>query len=30
VNAFATGNNVADAGTLPQPRLWQVRVSATY
>lgn len=30
VNAFASGNEVADRGTLPQPRLWQVQVNATY
>ncbi len=30
VNAFGTGNNVTDAGTLPQPRTWQLQVRATY
>jgi hypothetical protein len=30
VNAFGTGNNVADSGVLPQPRMWQLRVSASY
>jgi len=30
VNAYATGNAVADTGQLPLPRNWQVRVSATY
>jgi TonB-linked SusC/RagA family outer membrane protein len=30
VNAYGTGNGVADTGQLPEPRTWQVRVSATY
>jgi TonB-linked SusC/RagA family outer membrane protein len=30
VNAFSTGNGVTDTGVLPQPRTWQVRVSANY
>jgi hypothetical protein len=30
VNAFATGNGVADTGILPQPRTWQLRVNASY
>jgi TonB-linked SusC/RagA family outer membrane protein len=30
VNAFSTGNSVTDTGVLPQPRTWQVRVSAEY
>jgi hypothetical protein len=30
VNRFSYENNVADAGVLPQPRTWQVRVSAQY
>ncbi len=30
VNAYATGNGVTDTGVLPQPRSWQVRVSANY
>jgi len=30
VNAFSTGNAVADAGLLPIPRTWQLRVSASY
>jgi hypothetical protein len=27
VNAFATGNSVADLGQLPQPRTWNLRVT---
>jgi TonB-dependent SusC/RagA subfamily outer membrane receptor len=30
VNAFATGNLVADTGQLPQPRKWSLHVSLTY
>jgi len=30
VNVFSTGNALADAGQLPIPRTWQVRVSASY
>jgi len=30
VNAYGSGNGLADTGQLPQPRSWQVRVSATY
>lgn len=30
VNSQATGNGLSDAGTLPQPRTWQVRVRASY
>jgi hypothetical protein len=30
VNSFSTGNDVRDAGVLPRPRTWQVRVHATY
>jgi TonB-dependent SusC/RagA subfamily outer membrane receptor len=30
VNAFATGNSVADTGVLPMPRSWLVAVHATY
>jgi TonB-linked SusC/RagA family outer membrane protein len=30
VNSFGTGNQVADAGTVPLPRSFQVRISATY
>lgn len=30
VNGFGTGNNVTDTGILPQPRVWQVQVRATY
>jgi hypothetical protein len=30
VNAYSTGNNVADTGVLPQPRTWQLRVSASF
>jgi hypothetical protein len=27
VNAFATGNQIADTGQLPQPRTWSLRVT---
>jgi hypothetical protein len=27
VNAFATGNTIADTGQLPQPRTWSLRVT---
>ena len=30
VNAFATGNRVADTGILPEPRTWRLAVRATY
>lgn len=30
VNAYATGNSVADTGVLPQSRTWQLTVSARY
>jgi TonB-linked SusC/RagA family outer membrane protein len=30
VNAYSTGNAVTDTGVLPQPRTWQIRLSATY
>ncbi|MBX6330970.1 MAG: TonB-dependent receptor, partial [Gemmatimonadaceae bacterium] len=30
VNAFATGNSIADTGILPQPRTWSIRVRASY
>jgi TonB-linked SusC/RagA family outer membrane protein len=30
VNAFSTGNAVADTGVLPMPRSWQLSVRATY
>jgi len=30
VNARSTGNNVIDTGVLPAPRVWQLRLSATY
>jgi TonB-linked SusC/RagA family outer membrane protein len=30
VNAYSTGNGVTDTGVLPQPRGWQIRVSANY
>ena len=30
VNAYGSGNGIADTGVLPLPREWQVRVSATY
>ena len=30
VNAYATGNGVTDTGVLPQPRSWQLRISANY
>jgi outer membrane receptor protein involved in Fe transport len=30
VNSSVTGNGLTDAGVLPQPRTWQLRVSATY
>jgi hypothetical protein len=30
VNKFVTGNGVADAGVLPEPRMWQLRVNASY
>ncbi|HEX6535715.1 MAG TPA: TonB-dependent receptor plug domain-containing protein [Gemmatimonadaceae bacterium] len=30
VNAFATGNSVADTGVLPMPQSWQISVHATY
>jgi hypothetical protein len=30
VNAFATGNAVADTGVLPIPRSWLLAVHATY
>jgi len=30
VNAYATGNAVTDTGVLPQPRSWQIRLSANY
>jgi hypothetical protein len=30
VNVNPTGNQVTDAGQLPVPRTWQVRVSASY
>jgi hypothetical protein len=29
VNAFASGNGVADLGQLPQPRTWTLRLSIT-
>jgi hypothetical protein len=30
VNAFVTGNSVADTGVLPIPRKWQLTVRATF
>lgn len=30
VNAYASGNTIADTGVLPLPRTWQFRVSARY
>lgn len=30
VNGFTTGNRVGDTGIIPQPRSWQLRVSAQY
>jgi hypothetical protein len=30
VNSSVSANGVIDTGTLPQPRTWQVRVSASY
>ncbi|MBX6331205.1 MAG: TonB-dependent receptor plug domain-containing protein [Gemmatimonadaceae bacterium] len=30
VNAYGSGNSVADTGVLPVPRTWQIRVSASY
>jgi TonB-linked SusC/RagA family outer membrane protein len=30
VNAFPTGDRVMDIGVIPQPRSWQLRVSASY
>jgi TonB-linked SusC/RagA family outer membrane protein len=30
VNGSPTGNDISDLGTLPQPRTWQLRVSASY
>jgi len=30
VNAFATGNAIADTGQLPIPRTWQLRMSVSY
>jgi TonB-linked SusC/RagA family outer membrane protein len=30
VNSFVTGNGVFDAGALPMPRTWQIRVNANY
>ena len=30
VNGAATGGRVVDNGVIPQPRTWQVRVSASY
>jgi hypothetical protein len=30
VNAYPNGNNVLDAGALPTPRTWQLRVSLKY
>ncbi len=30
VNAFVTGNDVADTGQLPQPRTWTLRLSLRY
>jgi TonB-linked SusC/RagA family outer membrane protein len=30
VNAYATGNGITDTGVLPQPRSWQLRISANY
>ena len=30
VNTLDTGNSVTDTGVLPMPRIWQVRLDATY
>lgn len=30
VNGYSTGNRVGDTGVIPQPRSWQLRVSAQY
>jgi TonB-linked SusC/RagA family outer membrane protein len=30
VNGYPTGNQVADFGTVPQPRIWQISVHASY
>jgi hypothetical protein len=30
VNAYPNGNTVLDAGQLPSPRTWQLRVSLQY
>lgn len=30
VNAYSTGNSIADTGVLPAPRSWQVRVGLGY
>jgi len=30
VNGHSTGNGVQDTGVIPQPRRWQLRVSAQY
>jgi hypothetical protein len=30
VNAYATGNQTADTGQLPEPRTWELRVTLGY